>query len=126
MTINVGGCSGDEAATMCGPGFDPRFYFFWPRATLHRQDKKSTREKESKSHSFTLRNNRSARTSNSTEEESCAEDFEFAEGSAQFWVSRNVGDGIVLPKDTRDTIDRDILCAILNVIQGGYLLAPLL
>ena len=40
MTINVGGCSGDEAATMCGPGFDPRFYFFWPRATLHRQDKK--------------------------------------------------------------------------------------
>ena len=43
MTINVGGCSGDEAATMCGPGFDPRFYFFWPRATLHRQDKKLTK-----------------------------------------------------------------------------------
>ena len=37
MTVNIGGCSGDEATTMCGPGFDPRFYFFWPRATLHRQ-----------------------------------------------------------------------------------------
>ena len=45
MTINVGGCSGDEAATMCGPGFDPRFYFFWPRATLHRQDKKVDKRK---------------------------------------------------------------------------------
>ena len=57
---------------------------------------------------------RSARSTNTTEEESCAEDFEFAEGSAQFWVSRNVGDGIVLPKDTRDTLDRDYECAILR------------
>ena len=50
---------------------DPRFYFFWPMATLHR----------------------SARSSKTTEE-SCAENFEFAEGRAQFWVFRNVGDGI--------------------------------
>ena len=57
---------------------------------------------------------RSARSNNTTDEESCAEDFEFAEGSAQFWVSRNVGDGIVLPKDTRDTLDRDYECAILR------------
>jgi len=92
VTVNVGGCSGDEATTMCGPGFDPRFYFFWPRATLHR----------------------SARSSNTTEEESCAEDFEFAEGSAQFWVSRNVGDGIVLPGDTRSTLDRCLYLSMLN------------
>ena len=75
------------------------------------RQKKLPSETENKFHRI-IAHNRSARTSNSTEEESCAEDFEFAEGSAQFWVSRNVGDGIVLPKDTRDTIDRDILCAI--------------
>ena len=70
--------------------------------------------KRNRNQDLTVRN-RSARTSNTTEEESCAEDFEFAEGSAQFWVSRNVGDGIVLPADTRDTIDRDIQCTILRI-----------
>lgn len=34
ITLNVGGSFGDENYTMCGPSFDPHFYFMWPRAKM--------------------------------------------------------------------------------------------
>merc|ERR1719400_2708474 len=34
ISLNVGGAVGDENYTMCGPSFEPNFYFMWPRATI--------------------------------------------------------------------------------------------
>jgi hypothetical protein len=55
---------------------------------------------------------------NTLDEESDVDDFEFAENSAQYWVSRNVGDGIVLPGDTRDTVDKCLYLSMLNYVRN--------
>ena len=34
ISLNVGGVTGDENYTMCGPAFEPNFYFMWPRSSL--------------------------------------------------------------------------------------------
>lgn len=34
LSINIGGATGDELFTMCGPSFDPDFYFMWPTAPM--------------------------------------------------------------------------------------------
>jgi len=38
ITLNVGGVAADENYTMCGPSFEPNFYFMWPRATMTKSD----------------------------------------------------------------------------------------
>jgi len=34
ISLNLGGCFGDELMTMCGPSMTPRFIFSWPRAKM--------------------------------------------------------------------------------------------
>ena len=34
IAVNVGGLLGDECHTMCGPSFQPNFYFMWPKAVM--------------------------------------------------------------------------------------------
>ena len=34
IAINVGGLLGDECHTMCGPAFEPTFYFMWPKSVM--------------------------------------------------------------------------------------------
>ena len=38
ISLNVGGALSDENYTMCGPSFEPNFYFMWPRANILMSD----------------------------------------------------------------------------------------
>ena len=38
ISLNVGGSVADENYTMCGPSFEPNFYFMWPRTNILMSD----------------------------------------------------------------------------------------
>lgn len=86
VSVNFGGCAGDQLYTMCGPSFGPRFYFFWPGAPM----------------------SKSARIGNDGGGEAVKSE------SAQFWVSRNTGDGVILPGETRSVIGKCLHLSMLN------------
>ena len=92
IAININGIYGDEHMTMCGQSFDPTFYFMWPRA-------KMSKWKEDEFNAL-------------MDEESKARNWPVE--SAQFWVSRNVSDGIILPSKTRETLSKSLYLAMLN------------
>jgi len=92
VTLNVGGVLGDENYTMCGPSFDPNFYFMWPRANIFKTDSSvlETTGVEPKK----PRKKISA--------------FEFTIGSSAWAASRTLCDGVVGPAETRDVLARAI------------------
>ena len=49
--------------------------------------------------------------------------FEFAPGSAQYWVSRSTADGILLPRDTRSILAKCLYLSMLNYV-GNRKLKP--
>ena len=47
--------------------------------------------------------------------------FEFSPGSAQYWVSRNTADGIVLPGQTRQVLAQCLHLSMLNYVGNREL-----
>jgi len=89
VTVNLTGSVGDDNYTMAGPAFGPRFYFMWPRAVLrksrHRDEGPTSTEPPKKP-------------------KKRLSEFEFTVESALNAASRLTSDGIILPKDTRNTL----------------------
>ena len=102
VTVNVGGAVGDDLYTMCGPGFDPAFYFAWPRAGLRHNLADPAIDPKLKAEV--------------TEE---ADDLDLY--SAQFWTSRCVADGVILPVDTREVVLESLRLATLNYVGNREL-----
>ncbi len=100
VTVNVGGCHGDELMTMCGPSFVPRFSFAWPNATMAKSDP------------ALMRAVAEARGEAPDEESGTAP------GSAQFWAAHMAHDGVLLPEDTRDVLSRCLRLAMLNHVPN--------
>ena len=99
IVINVGGCFGDDLFTMCGPSFNPTFYFMWPRARLF----KGINEEGEKSLCT----------------EKSVEKVELK--SSQFWTSRNTSDGIILPQNTRKIVGKCLYLSTLNYVKNREL-----
>ena len=103
ITLNVGGVAGDENYTMCGPSFQPNFYFMWPRATMTKSDPnmmeplpqaegvKKPRKKLSQ--------------------------FEFSMGSAAWAAARTVCDGIVEPAGSREVLARAVQIGMFHHVR---------
>jgi len=100
ITLNVGGVAADENYTMCGPSFEPNFYFMWPRATMTKSDpsliepelpQKKPRKKLSQ--------------------------FEFSMGSAAWASARTVCDGIVEPAGTREALARAVQIGMFHHVK---------
>lgn len=102
VSINVGGVHADELFTMCGPAFEPAFYFSWPGARMTKSDPELLKAL--------------ARQKAELKQGKQLPDFEHEIGhcSAQYWASRNVNDGVVLPRDTRGVLAECLKLAMLN------------
>ena len=98
ISVNIGGVFGDEHLTMCGQSFDPSFYFMWPRAEM-------SKWKEDEFNNAFL---------TAEESDEGKKRRKWPVEAAQFWVSRNVSDGIVLPSNTRKTLSKCLYLAMLN------------
>lgn len=103
ITLNVGGAAADENYTMCGPGFDPRFYFMWPRATL------------SKSCPSTITETPDVTPAGKKPKKKLS-NFDFPTTSAGWAAARTICDGIVEPRQTREVLTRAV-----QVSMAGHL-----
>jgi len=93
VTLNLSCAKGDENYTMCGPSFNPRFYFMWPRSTLSLHPPPDVQEAPKKP-----KRQVSA--------------FSFPAQSAAWAASRAICDKIVEPAQTREVLARSLqICA---------------
>jgi len=103
ITLNVGGVAADENYTMCGPSFQPNFYFMWPRATITKSDP-STIEAEPKAEE-----GKKPRKKLSM--------FEFGAGSAAWAGARIVCDGVVEPGRSREVLGRAVQIGMFHHVR---------
>jgi len=101
VTLNVGGVSGDENYTMCGPSFEPNFYFMWPRATLQKTDPTQIELPETEGKKKVKKLSK----------------FEFGTDTAAWAAARTVCDGIVEPLGSRGTLGRAVQIAMFHHIK---------
>ncbi len=101
VTVNIGGCHGDELLTMCGPSCMPKFNFSWPLATMSKTDPVVLRA-----------------VAEAAEKKDGKKRHHVEPGSAQFWASHMANDGVLLPQDTRDMLDRCLRLAMLNHVPN--------
>merc|ERR1719427_268116 len=98
ITLNIGGVVGDENYTMCGPSFEPNFYFMWPRASIRQAP--ASPETDSPPPSGKQKRKLSK--------------FEFSAGSAGWAAGRALCDGLLEPLTTRAALARAVQLGMLN------------
>jgi len=106
VTLNVGGALGDENYTMCGPSFDPRFYFMWPGAVIHKTDPAAIAAEGVEEKPATAPSKPRKQLS----------EFKFSPNSAAFAASRVICDGLIQPAETRNVLARAVQIGMLNHI----------
>ncbi|XP_023321293.1 methylcrotonoyl-CoA carboxylase beta chain, mitochondrial [Eurytemora carolleeae] len=99
VTLNVGGAISDENYTMCGPSFDPRFYFMWPGARLLKSDP------------AVLSDEPEAASSKPRKQLS---EYKFESSSAAWAAARTLCDGIIAPGETREVLSRAVQLGMLH------------
>jgi len=118
VTLNLSSCYGDENFTMCGPSFEPRFYFMWPGAKIHSSEygiveaaalEAKARAAEAAKHVPEKQPSKPARKPLSK--------FKFEPSSAAWAASRGVCDAIVSPDNTRAALAQSLQIAMLNHIK---------
>lgn len=103
ITLNIGGSVGEENYTMCGPSFNPNFYFMWPGSRLLQMDPPPE-----------IPANNAPRAEGAKPLRKSVSEFEFAPGSAAWAAARAICDGIVEPTETRSVLSRAIQIGMLN------------
>ncbi|XP_050689313.1 biotin-dependent 3-methylcrotonyl-coenzyme A carboxylase beta1 subunit-like [Eriocheir sinensis] len=95
ITVNVGGCHGDDNYTMCGPSFSPNFIFSWPGTRVTHtlnpppqppSEATQPQEKASKKKSLSV--------------------FNFPPDSAFYHAANILNDGIIVPSQTRQIVSK--------------------
>lgn len=104
ITLNVGGAIGDENYTMCGPSFDPRFYFMWPGARMHKTDPAAIAAEQ-------LSQPKPAESGKPRKQLS---EFKFGTESAAWAAARSICDGLIQPAETRSVLARAIQIGMVN------------
>ena len=103
ITLNVGGVAADENYTMCGPSFEPNFYFMWPRATMTKSDPSMIEPLPE--------------TEGMKKPRKKLSQFEFGTSSAAWAAARTVCDGIVEPAGTRGVLARAVQIGMFHHIK---------
>lgn len=97
ISLNIGGAIGDENYTMCGPSFEPNFYFMWPRTNM-------------------LLSIADAETGVPSDAQNKPKKklskFDFENGSSGWAGGRLVCDAVIEPRDTRATLARAVQIAM--------------
>jgi len=101
VTLNVGGSYADENYTMCGPSFDPRFYFMWPGARMFKSDPSSLEPA-------------AADPGASGKPKKQLSQYNFDTSSAAWAAARTLCDDIITPQETRNVLSRAIQIGMLN------------
>ena len=95
ISLNVGGAVADENYTMCGPSFEPNFYFMWPRASiLMSEPETASPETETPAAAKKPRKKLSQ--------------FDFPPGSSGWAAGRVVCDAVLEPSQTRAGLGRAV------------------
>ncbi|KAB7503062.1 putative methylcrotonoyl-CoA carboxylase beta chain, mitochondrial [Armadillidium nasatum] len=89
ITLNIGGCLGDDNYTMCGPSFQPNFIFSWPGTETDLNLQMNSRESNSQSKS---------------EKKKSLSLFDFPPESSWFMSSHALNDGIITPSESRKAL----------------------
>ena len=97
ISLNVGGVVADENYTMCGPSFEPNFYFMWPRATIL-MSHPETVSPEAQTEPQTAVKKPKKKLSM----------FDFPAGSSGWAGGRVVCDAVVEPSQTRAMLGRAV------------------
>ena len=105
ITLNITGAAGDDNFFLCGPSFGPRFYLMWPRAVLRKTA--VVVESEGKNPD-----------ENPSKKKKKLSQFEFDPHSAHYAASRLTSDGIVLPSETRQTLDFLLQVSMKNYVSN--------
>jgi len=103
ITLNVGGAAADENYTMCGPSFQPNFYFMWPRATITKSDPSLLEPQPRPEEGKKPRKKLSM--------------YEFVPGSAAWAGARIVCDGVVEPGMSRAVLGRAVQVGMFHHVR---------
>ena len=103
ITLNVGGVAADENYTMCGPSFQPNFYFMWPKASIKKTDPTLLEAEPKPVEGKKPRKKLSM--------------YEFDAGSAAWAAARIVCDGIVEPARSREVLGRAVQIGMFHHVK---------
>jgi len=95
ISLNVGGVLGDENYTMCGPAFEPNFYFMWPRTSMLMASPEVADPAQVPSDA-----QKKPRKKLSA--------FDFVPGSSGWAGGRMMCDGVIEPRETRAWLTRAV------------------
>merc|ERR1719220_2698189 len=94
ISLNVGGALADENYTMCGPSFEPNFYFMWPRTNILMSQPETEVQSDPQAALKTPKKKLSM--------------FDFPPGSSGWAGGRVVCDAVVEPSQTRAMLGRAV------------------
>eukprot|EP00092_Neocalanus_flemingeri_P035845 GFUD01039025.1.p1 GENE.GFUD01039025.1~~GFUD01039025.1.p1 ORF type:complete len:550 (-),score=189.29 GFUD01039025.1:85-1734(-) len=104
ITLNVGGVAADENYTMCGPSFEPNFYFMWPRATMTKSDPGLIEPLPE--------------TEGTKKPRKKLSQYEFCTDSSAWAAARTVCDGIVEPAGSRGVLARAVQIGMFHHVKS--------
>ena len=102
ISVNVGGALADENYTMCGPSFEPNFYFMWPKSHISLSSTSETQDVE---------------VDDGKKPKKKLSKFDFSPGSSGWAAGRIVCDGVIEPRDTRVTVGRAVQISMFHHVS---------
>ena len=105
ISVNIGGVVADENYTMCGPSFEPNFYFLWPRANIQMSAPVATTETDLPINDAHKKPRKKLSK------------FDFGSGSSGWAGGQIVCDSVIEPRDTRATVGRAVQIAMFHHVS---------
>merc|ERR1712025_461599 len=105
ISVNIGGVVADENYTMCGPSFEPNFYFLWPRANIQMSAPVATTETDLPMNDAQKKPRKKLSK------------FDFGSGSSGWAGGQIVCDSVIEPRDTRATVGRAVQIAMFHHVS---------